>query len=84
MNTTFIENGIEVCRSYYLIAMDGIVPHTRCRDIDIITIGIQRFIRLKLRASGQTIWFDYFPDLYELLATPSLITYFVRRGVRQH
>jgi hypothetical protein len=74
-----LDNGMEDCRSINLSFDGGIVQRNKSRSIERVSaVGGRDVIKLSLlsgKSSGVVNWFDYDPQLYRILATPSICAF---------
>lgn len=77
-----IDETVEDCRSCNLYRTGEVVPETKNRKVEILSIGVQQYIRVLIKAQNAECFFDYSDGLYKLLATPSAITFDVNKDKR--
>jgi hypothetical protein len=82
-----LDNGMEDCRSINLSFDGGIVQRNKSRSIERVSaVGGRDVIKLTLlagRGKGTVQYFDYYPDLYRILATPSVCSFCVTRNTQR-
>lgn len=81
-NDSLLEYGIIDLRESNIYDSCTFLPTNECRNIEIISVCGQEFIRISIGQAPLVEYVDYSPELYTVLSTPYLCKYFCLRNNR--